>query len=879
MDSERERKAATLWKAYGCLASGLAFIHKQTIRHKDIKPQNILIHQGNVLFTDFGISVDFSEHGRSTTTGHPQSFTRKYCAPEVANWDKRNSKSDVFSLGCVYAEILDALQPNLLPDALFKGPFHTTLDHLSPREISLDVPKKQAYHHILKLIGGMLALSIEERMSALDVIAFLPVSLDEMELFCVSCVPDREIGRRYWGSLNNDLNIEGAGEGPDPEINMKGPDFGGYEDNIEEQDHPTKASHSARSRLRVLYDQEDGVRRCPMCAWELEDGACTQCGLFFDDNGGLAWGDSFAGFSDADEASERDMSGEDLNAKSGYGGNTEGWQDYPEDEISFTMRRFLEHGIPPHYARRRPLIHSEAGSKRSYSQSVSDIYDDEMDTVEEEDEGRSEDEYEGEDEDEDEVDEDSSMNDFIDDDAKSGTEQDFDEDIRARLASQGWMLQHEGPDNEIEEDDKSSDGRRTTVGYNAPIRPPSRGPIRPPSRSPRRRSSVLSTPAVNYGGGEVEDDSDDPRSENGGVLPRMRRQKYDPRVSWMFANHWRALQESQRAGQPTNLQLHSSGGNQPSAAQAFSPFTSPANSSNLVSTAREPMLPPRQAIVSQVPPNSSGIGNSIGAERVPLSMAPEPRSASSTVLPRNASKNQQDPAQQFVGPISDAPNIGNPGTLAPPLHLSINAGSQEQAAAATDIINQSLDRMTGQAPWSVGRQSSTGDISVRPGFSTSNIGLNTQRYTSPSLHGNPWAAFIEQPDKHAPEDKPTATLRTANSRIDSRHQPPRRRPRAAADIGVANQPTPNPPQFTSDERDLLARELINKRMRALGVADRVSTNPFTPGFRRQSPSHVTPVKGTSSQHAKSNLNKSGNPSSSSTLPQTSSYSPFSVDDR
>ncbi|KAH7077522.1 kinase-like domain-containing protein [Paraphoma chrysanthemicola] len=32
------RKSRVLHQAFGCLAAGLAFIHKQTIRHKDIKP-------------------------------------------------------------------------------------------------------------------------------------------------------------------------------------------------------------------------------------------------------------------------------------------------------------------------------------------------------------------------------------------------------------------------------------------------------------------------------------------------------------------------------------------------------------------------------------------------------------------------------------------------------------------------------------------------------------------------------------------------------------------------------------------------------------------------------------------------------------------------
>jgi serine/threonine protein kinase len=46
-------------------------MHEQTIRHKDIKPQNILIHRGSAIYTDFGISLDFAQQD-STTTGHPQ---------------------------------------------------------------------------------------------------------------------------------------------------------------------------------------------------------------------------------------------------------------------------------------------------------------------------------------------------------------------------------------------------------------------------------------------------------------------------------------------------------------------------------------------------------------------------------------------------------------------------------------------------------------------------------------------------------------------------------------------------------------------------------------------------------------------------------------
>lgn len=111
-----QAKVATLKRAFGCLAGGLAFMHKQRIRHKDIKPRNILIHRGSVVYTDFGYSLDSSQTLHSTTAGQPDFLTRRYSAPEVLDYGSRNSKSDVFSLGCVFIEILSALDQSLEVD-------------------------------------------------------------------------------------------------------------------------------------------------------------------------------------------------------------------------------------------------------------------------------------------------------------------------------------------------------------------------------------------------------------------------------------------------------------------------------------------------------------------------------------------------------------------------------------------------------------------------------------------------------------------------------------------------------------------------------------------------------------------------------------------
>lgn len=97
-----------------CLATALAFLHDRRIQHKDIELSKILLSKGRVSQCDFGISIEWtlSEHGpHRTIKGNHSSFTRRYAAPEVFSVDTgRNSKTDIWSLGCVLLEIFGAVQ-------------------------------------------------------------------------------------------------------------------------------------------------------------------------------------------------------------------------------------------------------------------------------------------------------------------------------------------------------------------------------------------------------------------------------------------------------------------------------------------------------------------------------------------------------------------------------------------------------------------------------------------------------------------------------------------------------------------------------------------------------------------------------------------------
>lgn len=101
--------SSSLRSYFGCLAAALVYLHDRSIRHKDIKPQNILIHNGTVILTDFGLSHDFADDVGSTTSG-PTPASPRYSAPEVAAHEARNTSADIWSLGCVFFEMAAALR-------------------------------------------------------------------------------------------------------------------------------------------------------------------------------------------------------------------------------------------------------------------------------------------------------------------------------------------------------------------------------------------------------------------------------------------------------------------------------------------------------------------------------------------------------------------------------------------------------------------------------------------------------------------------------------------------------------------------------------------------------------------------------------------------
>lgn len=86
----------------------------KNIRHRDIKPDTILIYEDQVKISDFGLSLNWADGQSVTTWSASPGFSKQYCAPENP-W---RSSPDIWSLGCVFPEVVTVLKRRSIQDLL-----------------------------------------------------------------------------------------------------------------------------------------------------------------------------------------------------------------------------------------------------------------------------------------------------------------------------------------------------------------------------------------------------------------------------------------------------------------------------------------------------------------------------------------------------------------------------------------------------------------------------------------------------------------------------------------------------------------------------------------------------------------------------------------
>ncbi len=147
------------------VASALGAVHAKGIVHRDMKPDNVMMRaNGSLALADFGIAKHL--HAELHNTAHGEVFgTPVYIAPEQATGQEIDGRTDIYSLGAMFFELLAGRSPYQAKDAqsMLHQHVQAPLPAL-PDEVTLFTP----------LVHRMLAKRREDRpQTAYDVVRWL----------------------------------------------------------------------------------------------------------------------------------------------------------------------------------------------------------------------------------------------------------------------------------------------------------------------------------------------------------------------------------------------------------------------------------------------------------------------------------------------------------------------------------------------------------------------------------------------------------------------------------------------------------------------------------------------------------------------------------
>ncbi|HEX8959028.1 MAG TPA: AAA family ATPase, partial [Solirubrobacterales bacterium] len=193
-------------------AAALAEVHRHGIVHRDIKPEHILLGRADddavrVKLTGLGIA---SRTARERTALGPLEAipgTFQYMAPEQTGRMNRSvdSRSDLYSLGVVFYEMLTGSLPFAATDPAQWVHAHTALQPVEPRQRVADIPEP-----LSAIAMKLLAKAAEDRYQTADGLradlercarewrehgAIAPFALGERDIPDRWVVPERLYGR------------------------------------------------------------------------------------------------------------------------------------------------------------------------------------------------------------------------------------------------------------------------------------------------------------------------------------------------------------------------------------------------------------------------------------------------------------------------------------------------------------------------------------------------------------------------------------------------------------------------------------------------------------------------------------------------------------
>jgi serine/threonine protein kinase len=147
------------------ILSAFSFAHNKGIVHRDIKPANILIDRGatKIKILDFGIAKMKDDISMQTKSG-AQIGTVFYMSPEQVHGKELDARSDIYSLGVTFYQMLTGLNPYQDLNTEYEIYNKIAKEELpDPRTIYPGVSEK-----MVNILKKALAKNVEDRFQSCD---------------------------------------------------------------------------------------------------------------------------------------------------------------------------------------------------------------------------------------------------------------------------------------------------------------------------------------------------------------------------------------------------------------------------------------------------------------------------------------------------------------------------------------------------------------------------------------------------------------------------------------------------------------------------------------------------------------------------------------